>query len=108
MLQSGLHRPNSNLNFDPFMSILEEISIQYDDIIILWLIFIIIYYLMNALTVSMLPLHLDPVNASLPTHFHSTSSSLTDLVFVNKVTKILLYDLISGSCFSNHDLLFLT
>ena len=90
------------------MSILEEISIQYDDIIILWLIFIIIYYLMNALTVSMLPLHLDPVNASLPTHFHSTSSSLTDLVFVNKVTKILLYDLISGSCFSNHDLLFLT
>ena len=57
---------------------------------------------------SMLSLHLNPVNVSLPTHFHSTSSSLIYLVFVNDMTKVLLYDKISTSCFSNHHLLFLT
>lgn len=50
-------------------------------------------------------LHVSPVKVSLPTHFHPTSSSLTDLVFVNNGT---VYDQISASCFSNHDLLFLS
>ena len=53
-------------------------------------------------------IHLNPVNVSLPTHFHSTSNDLTDLVFVNDMTKVLLYDQISASCFFNHNLLFLT
>ena len=55
----------------------------------------------------MLSLHLNPVNVSLPAHFHSTSSSLIGLVFLNDTIKVLLYDQISASCFSNHDL-FLT
>ena len=41
-------------------------------------------------------------------HLNSTSSSLIDLLFVNNMTKVLLYDHISVSCFSNHNLLFLT
>ena len=74
----------------------QDISIQYDYIII-----IIIgdfnnnILLKNALIATMLSLHLNPVNMSLPPHFHSTSSGLIDLVFVNKVTKVLLYDQIS-------------
>ena len=54
----------------------------------------------------MLSLHLNPVNVSSPTHFNSTSSSLIDLVFVNNMSEVQLYDKISVSCFSNH-LLFL-
>ena len=52
--------------------------------------------------------HLDPVNVSLSTHFHSTYSNLIDFVFVNNVTRVLLYDQISVYCFFNHDLLFFT
>lgn len=107
VLLGCVYRPNSNIRFDSFISILEDISIQYDDIIITGD-FNNNLLVDSALTVSMSALHLNPVNVSLPTHFHSTSSSLIDLVFVNNVTKVLLYDQISASCFSNHDLLFLT
>ena len=62
---------NSSLDFDHFISILEEISIQYDDIIIIGN-FIYNLLLDNTLTVSMSALHLSPVNVSLPTHFHSS------------------------------------
>ena len=61
----------------------------------------------NLLIGPMLSLHLHPVNMSIPTHFHSTSSSLIDLVFVNHEERVLLHDQISLSCFSNHDLIFL-
>ena len=102
-----VYRLNSNINFDPFISILGKISIQYDDIIIIGD-FNNNLLRDNALTNSMLPLHLNAVNVSLPTYFQSTSNSLIDTVFVNDMTKELLYDQISSSYFSSHDLFFLT
>ena len=48
------------------------------------------------------------MNVSVTTHHHSTSSSLIDLVFVNDMTKVMLYKPISASCSSKHNLLSLT
>ena len=55
----------------------------------------------------MLSLHLHPVNVSTSTHFHSVSSRLIDLEFVNHEERVLLCDQISASVFFNHGLLFL-
>ena len=103
ILLGTVYRPNSYINLDSFISTLKDISIEYDDIIIIGD-FNNNLLLDNALTDSMFSLHLNPVNVSSPTHFHSTASSLIDFVFVNGMTKVLLYDKISVSCFSNHDL----
>ena len=51
-------------------------------------------------------LHL--VNSTEPTHFTSTSSTLLDLCFVNNNQRVLLFDQLSASMFSKHDLLFLS
>ncbi|XP_075158199.1 uncharacterized protein LOC142231474 [Haematobia irritans] len=52
-------------------------------------------------------MNLLPVNVHIPTHHITTSSSLLDLIFVNKKDKILNYDQLNGSGFSRHDILFL-
>lgn len=50
---------------------------------------------------------LNLVNHSLPTHFTRTSNTLLDLCFVNNMSRLLLYDQLSASLFSKHDLIFL-
>ena len=109
ILLGTVYKPNSNINFDPFICILEAIYVQSDDLYNIGDLYNNNNLLLdNALTGSMLSLYINPVNVSAPTHFHSNSSSLIDLVFVNNMSKVLLYDQISLSCFSNPDLLFLT
>ena len=63
LLLDSLYRLNSNSNFDPFISILEEISFQFDDIIIIG---DLNNNLLrdNALMASMSFLRLYPVNVS--------------------------------------------
>ena len=39
-MAKGVYRQNSNLNFDPFISILGHISIQYYDIVIIACLFL--------------------------------------------------------------------
>ena len=94
------------MNLDPFISILKDINILYDDIVVVGD-FNNSLLIDNPLIGPMFSLHLSPVNLSILTHIPPTSSSLIDRVFANHIERIQLYDQILASCFSNHDLLFL-
>lgn len=107
LLVGCVYRPNSRINFDAFYQELEVLTASYSDIVISG------DYNCNilsdsSLTDSMAPLGLVPTNCSHPTHYTTTVNTLLDLFFVNKPCNVLLYDQISASCFSKHDLIFLT
>ena len=57
---------------------------------------------------TMRSLGLFPVYTLIPTHYRGCTNSLIDLVFVNNLSKVMLYDQISASVFSDHELLFIT
>ena len=52
--------------------------------------------------------NLFPVNTLIPTHFSKSSSTLLDLFFVSHPEKVLNFDQLSASCFSLHDLIYIT
>lgn len=87
-------------------STLETLASQYEDIIINGD-FNSNLLTETDLTDNMLSLGLFPANVTSPTHYTSTSSTLIDLFFVSNTANINLYEQISASCFSKHDLLFL-
>lgn len=107
ILVGSVYKPHRDIPIDSLTNILENISVEYNDIIILGD-FNNNLLASNPLRDPMYSLGLIPVNTSTPTHHHRISSSLIDLIFVNNVSKVLLYDQISASDFSNHDLLFMT
>lgn len=107
MLVGCVYRPNTRVNLDFFCQELEILTASYKDIVICG------DFNCNILSDSslldnMLPLGLEPTNRSQPTHFTFRTNTLLDLFFVNNPSKVLLYDQISASCFSKHDLIFLT
>ncbi|XP_075150475.1 uncharacterized protein LOC142224576 [Haematobia irritans] len=51
---------------------------------------------------------LSATNSTIPTYFAGTSSTLLDLFFVTDLSDVVLYDQLSASCFSNHDLIFMS
>lgn len=107
LLLGCVYRPHSFIPFDTFTSKLEMICSSYPEIILAG------DFNSNILIDASLPDNMHSygfvsVNHNMPTHYTATSSTLLDLFFVNEPRKILLYDQLSASCFSKHDLIFLT
>ena len=107
ILDGSVYRPHRDVQIDLFISILEKLSVEYNEIIILGD-FNNNLLCSNTLIDPMRSLGLFPVNTLISTHYHGCTNSLIDLVFVNNLSKVMLYDQISASVFSDHDLLFIT
>ncbi|XP_059223744.1 uncharacterized protein LOC131997206 [Stomoxys calcitrans] len=107
LLLGCVYRPNNNIDIQPFLEVVEHLTITYPDVIIAGDLNSNIL-LDSSLTAQMSSLGLLPFNTSMPTHFSSSSSTLLDLFFVSEISKVSLYDQLSASCFSNHDLIFLS
>lgn len=107
MLVGCVYRPNSSIDYTNFIIQIEALIMPYTDIAIAG------DFNSNILSESLFKdsmesLGLTPVNTSNPTHFTRTNSTLLDLIFVGDKSKVLLYDQLSASCFSKHDLVFVT
>ncbi|XP_075157728.1 uncharacterized protein LOC142230995 [Haematobia irritans] len=102
-----VYRPNNSIDMTFFFDMLDSILIPYNDVVISGDFNSNIIVDSN-ITAPMLTLGLVPTNSSNPTHYTDTNSSLIDIFFVSEPTKVLLYDQISASCFSKHDLIFMS
>lgn len=107
LLVGCVYRPNKNINFSTFYSVLETLAIKFVDVVILG------DFNSNLLTETslvdqMASLGLTPTNTINPTHFSSTTNTLLDIIFVSNPSNVLLYDQISAPCFSKHDLIYAT
>lgn len=107
MLVGCVYRPNSSIAFSNFIMRTEALIMPYNDILIAG------DFNSNLLTEtsfrdSMESIGLTPTNTTTATHFTKTNNTLLDLIFVGDTSKVLLYDQISASCFSKHDLIFAT
>lgn len=107
MLVGCVYKPNRSVNPCHFYQELETLTACYKDIVICG------DFNCNilsdpSLTDNMSPFGLEPTNRTQPTHYTASNNTLLDLFFVDDLTKVLLYDQISASCFSKHDLIFLT
>lgn len=107
MLLGCVYRPNNNTEYDFLISIIENISLNYNDVVIVGD-FNSNILNENGLAGAFQTLGLLPTNTTVPTHFTTTSSSLLDVFFVSRKSKIQLYDQLSAPGFSKHDLIFLT
>lgn len=106
LLFCSVYRPNNNINFEPFIDKVSEISTLFSKIVIAG------DFNSNILTKSrltncMTAIGLCPVNTSTPTHFTATSSSLIDIFFVSPECHQIFFDQISASFFSKHDLIYM-
>lgn len=107
MLVGCVYRPHRKIKTDDFLKILENLTLKYEDIVICG------DFNSNALVEShlvnnMKTIGLYPTNSTVPTYYPATRNSLLDIIFVSNEEKILLYDQLTASCFSKHDLLFLS
>ncbi|KAI8119833.1 hypothetical protein CVS40_9064 [Lucilia cuprina] len=102
-----VYRPNRYIRMDHFFRKLELLSVRYDDVVIAGNFNSNILVERNFLDV-MKSLGLKSPNLNMPTHFTATNNTLLDLFFVNRLSKILMYDQLSASCFSKHDLILMT
>lgn len=101
------YHPNKRINPQLFIDKLDQLALSYNDIIICGD-FNDNVLQENLMAPEMQTFGLELVNKSIPTHFSATSNSLIDLVFVSCKHKISLYDQLSASLFSRHDLCFLS
>lgn len=106
MLVGVVYRPNKRISFDTFLNSFERIALYYTDIVISG------DFNSNVLddstlVSSLMSLGIHIVNCTTPTHFTATAETLIDLVFTSSKEKILLYDQLSASVFSKHDLCFI-
>lgn len=107
MLIGCIYRPNRNIHFDQFFTVLETLTVAYSDLLLAGDFnadILTDHHLCNHL----LSLSLTPTNTTTPTHYSATTATLLDIFFVGNMNKVLLYDQISACCFSNHDLIFLS
>lgn len=97
--------PKKNISVDSFVSIIESYSILYNDVIITGD-FNSNVLIDSNLTDKLIPLGLSLINSTVPTHYSSTCNTLLDLFLVGDKSKVLIYDQLTASCFSKHDLIF--
>lgn len=107
LLIGSVYRPNKQIPMQRFNKSLERLTICYDDVIIAGD-FNSNLLVDNSLYNNMISLGFSSPNTSTPTHFTATNNTLLDLFFVSNTTKILLYDQLSASCFSKHDLIYMS
>lgn len=106
LLVGTVYRPNRRITTESFLSIVENLTVEYDDAIIAG------DFNCNiledfSLAESMISVGFTPINTTIPTHFTNTSSTLLDIFFVSNYSNVLLYDQLSAPCFSKHDLIFI-
>ena len=106
MLVGSVYRPHRTIDFTPILNIIHDISLIYNNVVVCG------DFNSNALcddsfTSEMLALGLFLCNFCFPTHFSKFSNSLLDMFFVSDLSNKLLYDQLSCSAFSKHDLIFL-
>lgn len=106
LLVGAVYRPNSRVDTNAFLKIIENLTVKYEDAIICGD-FNSNILIENQLLNDMKSFGLVPTNNVSPTHFTLTNSTLLDIFFVSNKHKILLYDQLSAPCFSKHDLIFL-
>lgn len=107
MLLGCVYRPNCRINTDTFQRLLENITINYEDVIVCGD-FNSNILVENKFLNDMLSIGLHPTNTTVPTHFSNTTNSLLDIFFVSNKKNILIYDQLIAPSFSRHDLIFLT
>ena len=107
MLVGVVYRPNNSVDTYPFLSVIESLCPFFENIVICGdsnsNILVQRYFLEEMTSLGMYI-----VNKTVNTHFTATSSGLLDFFFIDKHSKNLLYNQISCSNFSKHDLIFLT
>lgn len=107
ILLGSVYRPNRYVPLDSLISSVNSLSAMYSDVIIAGD-FNSNIMVESLLTDEFLALGLQPTNTNTPTHYHRTSNSLLDIFLVNSESKVILYDQLSASMFSNHDLIFMS
>lgn len=107
ILVGCVYRPNNHTDFSSLISCIESLSLNYNDIVIAGD-FNSNLLAESNLTNAMQIFGLLPYNTTLPTHFTRSCSSLLDVFFVSRKSKILLYDQLSAPGFSKHDLIYIT
>lgn len=107
LLLGCVYRPNRRINTDNFQSFLDNVTVSYEDVIVCGD-FNSNILIESKLLDDMLSIGLYPTNTTIPTHFSRTINSLLDIFFVSDQQKVLLYDQLIASCFSRHDLIFLS
>ena len=106
MLIGSIYRPHRSIDCLPILNVIQDISFVYDNVVICG------DFNSNALCddsliSEMLSLGLYSCNLFMPTHFSKFSNSLLDMFFVSNLSNKLLYDQLSCSAFSKHDLIYL-
>lgn len=106
LLIGTVYRPNRTIPYDLFKELTLNLSMEYDDVIIAG------DFNSNILKESHLveeftSIGLHNVNFDNPTHFTSSTATLLDIFLVGNISKVLLYEQLSASCFSKHDLIML-
>ena len=91
ILVGSVYRPHRDVQIDLFINILENLSVEYNESIILGN-FNNNLLCNNTLIGLMSSLGLFSVNTLILTHYHGCTNSLIDLVFVNNLSKVVLYD----------------
>lgn len=107
LLLGCVYRPNRRICTQNFHSVLENVAIGYEDIIVCG------DFNSNILTENkilddMHSIGMYPTNTTTPTHYSTTVNTLLDIFFVGNQQKVLLYDQLAASCFSRHDLIFVS
>lgn len=107
LLLGNVYRPHRYVDFNPLITMLATISLNYNDILISGD-FNSNILQEKTLLREMQTIGLNSVNNEIPTHYSSTVNTLLDLFLTNNTSKILLYDQLSVPVFSKHDLIFTT
>lgn len=107
LLVGCVYRPYGNISLQNFNEKLETIAVEFSDVIIAGD-FNSNLLVENALQENMAVFGLSATNTSMPTHFTTMRNTLLDVFFVDNISKVKLYDQLSASCFSKHDLIFLS
>ncbi|XP_075149680.1 uncharacterized protein LOC142223709 [Haematobia irritans] len=106
VLIGNVYRPNNRIPITEVVSVVNDISVPFSDIIISGD-FNCNLFNDNTLSEAFQVLGLFPTNTHVPTHYNNSSNSLLDVIFVNQMSKIKLYDQLSAPMFSRHDLLYI-
>lgn len=101
-----VYRPSKDIEMDSVFKKLQTLTVNYTDVIIAGDLNCNLL-LETDLTDPMNSIGMFPVNSIYPTHFTNRSSTLIDVFLVNNKQNVLLYDQLSASMFSKHDLIFL-
>jgi len=107
ILIGTIYRRRHDVDIQPIVEVLEEISFNYTKIIVTGDLNSDILK-DDSVSQKFSDLHLFPVNSLTPTHFSARSNTLLDVFFVNEKEDVLFYDQLSVPVFSRHDLIFIT